>query len=129
MSRFFRFHVAGDIPDANYFVNMVNVAKRNEHCEIMCFTKMYELVNESVIQFIVSDGGLPKNLHIIFSGWPGLQMNNPFNFPEAHVRFKDGSTEAREDAIECGGNCTECAETDCGCWNLKNGQQVVFDKH
>ena len=37
MSRFFRFHVSGDIPDATYFEHMVDIARTNTHCEILCF--------------------------------------------------------------------------------------------
>ena len=125
MSRFFRFHVSGDIPNAAYLENIAAVAGRNAHCEILCFTKRYEMVNE----FIKKNGELPSNLHMIFSGWVGLDMANPFSLPEAHVRYRDGSTTAREDAIECGGNCTECALTEGGCWNLQKGQQVVFNEH
>lgn len=125
MSRFFRFHVSGDIPNTEYLANMVVIAGRNSHCEILCFTKKYEMVNE----FIEKNGELPNNLHMIFSGWVGLDMVNPFFLPEAHVRYRDGSTTAGDDAIECGGNCTECALTDGGCWNLKKGQQVVFNEH
>ena len=125
LSRFFRFHVSGDIPDAEYFARMVDVAVRNQHCEILCFTKKYELVNE----YWFSHQSLPRNLHMIFSGWVDLQMVNPFSFPEAHVRFRNGTTTAREDALECGGNCTDCAKTNEGCWVLKPGQQVVFKEH
>ena len=125
MSRFFRFHVSGDIPSFKYLVNMVAIAKRQPHCEILCFTKKYNLVNE----FIEQGGELPSNLHMIFSGWVGLEMANPFSLPEAHVRYRDGSTTAREDAIECSGNCTECALTEGGCWNLQKGQQVIFNEH
>ena len=125
MSRFFRFHVSGDIPNAAYLENMVAIAGRNSHCEILCFTKRYEIVNE----FIQKNGELPSNLHMIFSGWVGLDMANPFSLPEAHVRYRDGSTTARDDAVECGGNCTECALTEGGCWNLQKGQQVVFNEH
>ena len=125
MSRFFRFHVSGDIPSFKYLVNMVEIARRQPHCEILCFTKKYNLVNELIEQ----GGELPSNLHMIFSGWVGLEMANPFSLPEAHVRYRDGSTTAREDAIECSGNCTECALTEGGCWNLQKGQQVVFNEH
>ena len=125
MSRFFRFHVSGDIPSFKYLVNMVEIARRQPHCEILCFTKKYNLVNELIEQ----GGELPGNLHMIFSGWVGLEMANPFSLPEAHVRYRDGSTTAREDAIECSGNCTECALTEGGCWNLQKGQQVVFNEH
>lgn len=125
MSRFFRFHVSGDIPSFKYLVNMVEIARRQPHCEILCFTKKYNLVNELIEQ----GGELPGNLHMIFSGWVGLEMANPFSLPEAHVRYRDGSTTARDDAIECGGNCTECALTEGGCWNLRKGQQVIFNEH
>lgn len=125
MSRFFRFHVSGDIPSFKYLVNMVEIARRQPHCEILCFTKKYNLVNELIEQ----GGELPGNLHMIFSGWVGLEMANPFSLPEAHVRYRDGSTTAREDAIECSGNCTECALTEGGCWNLQKGQQVIFNEH
>ena len=124
-SRYFRFHVSGDIPDADYLIKMVEVSARNKHCEILCFTKRYEFVNE----YISERGDLPDNLHMTFSGWPGLQMVNPFSLPEAHVRFKDGTTTARDDAKECGGNCTECALTDSGCWVLHTDEQVIFNEH
>lgn len=125
LSRFFRFHVAGDIPDPTYLRRMVEVARRNRHCEILCFTKKYEMVND----YLSLGAGIPDNLHIIFSAWVGLDMVNPFLFPEAHVRYKDGTTTARDDAKICGGNCTECAITDGGCWTLKSGEQVVFNEH
>lgn len=125
MSRFFRFHVSGDIPDNVYFAHMVEIAERNQHCEILCFTKRYDIVNEH-LEF---GGEIPKNLHIVFSGWAGLKMDNPHLLPEAHVRYKDGTTTAREDAKECGGNCTECLLTEGGCWTLQSGEQVVFNEH
>lgn len=124
-NRYFRFHVSGDIPTIDYLRRMIDIAKRNQHCEILCFTKRYEYVN----QLLAEGAELPDNLHLILSAWVGLKMVNPFSLPEAHVRFKDGSTTAREDAIPCGGNCTECAKTDGGCWTLKHSEQVVFNEH
>lgn len=125
LSRFFRFHVSGDIPDNAYLIRMVNVAERNSHCQILCFTKKYELVND----YLSQGKAFPENLHMILSAWTGLEMQNPFLLPEAHVRYRDGSTTAREDAKPCGGNCTECACTDDGCWTLGHGEQVVFNEH
>ena len=125
MSRFFRFHVSGDIPDDAYFEKMIAVAERNKHSQIMCFTKKYGIVNH----FIQSGGRIPDNLHIIFSGWKGLAMDNPYNLPEAHVKYKDGGTTARSDAKLCSGNCAECAISDGGCWTIKNGEQIVFNEH
>ena len=125
LSRYFRFHVSGDIPDEAYLKHMLDVAERNSHCHILCFTKRYEMVNSH----LASGGTIPDNLHIIFSAWVGLKMDNPFFLPEAHVRYRDGSTTASEAAKECGGNCTECAITDDGCWTLRCGEQVIFDEH
>lgn len=104
---------------------MVEIAGRNPHCEILCFTKKYELVNEAL------DNGvkIPGNLHILFSAWRDMEMPNPYKLPEAHVRYRDGFTTAREDAKPCGGNCTECSIHDGGCWSLKNGEQVVINEH
>lgn len=125
LSRFFRFHVSGDIPDLPYLGNMITVASKNPHCEMLCFTKRYSFVN-----FVLDSGAkLPNNLHIILSAWPGKLMENPFELPEAHVLFRDKTTTARSDAKKCLGNCTECAVTDSGCWTLKSGEQILFNEH
>ena len=125
MSRFFRFHVSGDIPNPLYLRKIVEIAKRNPQCQILCFTKRYQFVKD----YLESGHFIPLNMHLILSGWRGLPMDNPYGLPEAHVAYKDGTTTARPDAKPCGGNCTECASTDCGCWTLKNGEQVVFHEH
>ena len=125
MNRYFRFHVSGDIPNADYFLHMIQIAERNQHCEILCFTKKYDIVNN----YLDAGQQIPANLHVLLSAWAGLQMENPHRLPEAHVRYRDNTTTARPDAIRCGGNCAECALTDCGCWTLKPGEQVVFNEH
>lgn len=125
MSRYFRFHVSGDIPDKPYFLRMISVAERNPHCEILCFTKRFEFVND----YLSSGKVLPPNLHMIFSVWKGFSPYNPFQLPEAHVRYRDKTTTAKAGALECTGNCTSCAQTDGGCWSLKKGEQVVFNEH
>lgn len=129
MSRFFRFHVSGDIPDEDYLRHMIDVASRNKHCEILCFTKKFDIVNSILTQMMLKGKPFPSNLHLILSAWRGLEMKNQFNLPEAHVRYRNGSTTARDNALECGGNCTECALTEGGCWSLDSGEQVVFNEH
>lgn len=125
MSRFFRFHVSGDIPDAAYFDKMTEIAERNQHCQILCFTKKYEIVNN----YISDSWALPENMHLVFSAWDNLPLDNPYELPVAYVRFRDGHTDAPEGAIDCSGNCTECATTDGGCWSLQKGESVVFNEH
>lgn len=124
VTRFFRFGVSGDIYDEHYFEKMVEVAKKNKHCELLCFTKKFRIVNK-----YLEVHRLPKNLHIIFSGWKGLEINNPHNLPEAHVLFKDGFTTAKDGAKYCSMNCYECAIEGRNCWSLKKGEQIIFREH
>ena len=123
-SKFFRFHVAGDIPDYKYMCKMIVLAVQNPECEMLCFTKRHEYVNAAL-----NGIKLPKNLHIILSFWSDYTPENPHNLPTAHVKYKDGTTTASENAKECKGNCMECALTIGGCWTLKNGEEIVFKKH
>lgn len=123
--RFFRYNVSGDIYDYDYLKNMVKVAKSNPHCEMLCFTKKYDLCNK----YIKYNHTFPENLHIIFSGWVGLKIDNPYNLPEAHIFFKNGQTSAKDGATYCSGNCYECAVSGCNCWSIKNGQQIILKEH
>lgn len=125
MSRYFRFHVSGDIPDEDYLLHMIRIAERNPHCEILCFTKRYDFANRLYEML----GKFPANLHLIFSAWRGLAMENPHGFPEAHIRYKDGTTTAGEGVVQCSGNCTECAKNEGGCWHLTWGDQLVIKEH
>lgn len=122
-SRFFRFHVSGDIPTYDYLLGMVNAAKNNPHCDILVFTKRYSFVNKML------DNGveIPKNLHILFSEWSGMHMENPHNLPVAHVIFKGEEPKANWNI--CNGNCLECAKKGQNCWTLENGEHVAFYEH
>lgn len=125
VNRFFRLNVSGDIPNYEYLKNLVKVVKKNSHCQVLAFTKQWDIVNK----YIKYNKVLPDNLHIVFSGWVGLTIRNPYNLPEAHVIFKDGTTSARDGAKYCSGNCFECAINCGGCWSLNKGEQVLFREH
>jgi hypothetical protein len=125
MTTHFRFGVSGDIPDMVYLLKMFAAAQHNPHCQILCFTKQYKIVNTHLSRFLT----LPDNLHIIFSAWKGLPMENPYNLPEAHVFYKDGTTTAKDGARYCSGNCYECAMAEANCWSLKKGEQIIFKEH
>lgn len=127
MSRYFRFHVSGDIVDDLYFLDMVYTAQENPHCEILAFTKQYDIVNSYLDQH---NGYLPKNLHIIFSRWIpewDVTINNPYDLPMSAVIFK-GQDGSQYEKI-CGGNCFECACQGVGCWALQNGETIAFYEH
>lgn len=119
---YFRWHAAGDIVDEAYFEGMVRIATELSQTSFLAFTKKYELVNECIKNGTV----IPANLHIIFSAWgSSLMVSNPYNFPVAYVRFDKMGHDVPGSALECSGNCTICLQ----CWNIGNGESVVFDKH
>jgi hypothetical protein len=123
VSRFFRMHVAGDIPCYEYLLDMVTIASANPHCDILVFTKRYHFVNT----FINNGGTIPTNLHLIFSEWEGMVMENQHNLPVAHVIFK--GEQPKENWNICSGNCLECAKEKANCWSLQNGEHVAFYEH
>ena len=123
LARFFRFHVSGDIPNAEYFANMCKLAEDLPHTEFLAFTKQFAIVNE----YINAGGIIPANLQIIFSNWGAWKCENPHSLPECEVILK-GSEPAPDWKI-CGGNCTECACRGIGCWELKKGETLAIYQH
>jgi len=121
-SRFFRWHVSGDIVNMDYLKMMVRIARELPMTQFLAFTKQYEIVN----QFMETES-IPENLKLIFSAWPGMDMPNPHELPVANVIFK-GEQPAEHWKI-CGGNCTECACQGVGCWELKKGEEIAFYEH
>ena len=122
-SRYFRFHVSGDIPNAEYLHNIVKACKLCPACEVLMFTKRYELVNA----YIRNHGSIPGNLHCLYSGWTNLRPVNPDHLPETTVYAKD--EDIRPEWTLCGGNCLDCAVHDGGCWNAKPGETIAFKIH
>jgi len=123
MVRYFRFHVSGDILNQNYLDYMVKCAKDNPHCDMLVFTKRYELINK----YIRDVGEIPMNLHILFSGWTNLVPDNPYHFPETNV-IPHGELPKPEWKM-CGGNCFNCACRGVGCWQAKSGDTIAFPQH
>lgn len=122
-ARFFRFHVAGDIPSSRYFSHMVQITRENPNTDVLCFTKRYDVVND----WISAHGALPANLHILFSGWSNLTPNNPYDLPETTV-IEKGSAPAPGWKV-CPGNCAECAGVGAGCWGASQGDTIAFHIH
>lgn len=122
VTKYFRFHVSGDIPDMNYLDRMVKLAQELPGTTFLAFTKQYNFIN-NFLQY----AAIPDNLKIIFSEWPGMHMENPHNLPVAHVIFK--GSEPADDWKICGGNCSECACRGVGCWELKKSEHIAFYEH
>lgn len=121
--RFFRFHVAGDIPTAEYLREMIKTAEALPHTSFLAFTKRFYAVNEAVDAL----GGLPENLQILFSGEENLKPENPHNLPETTI-FED-EPDAEPSWLRCGGNCFDCGCAGLGCWQAQRGDVIAFKKH
>lgn len=125
-SRFFRWHVAGDIPDANYLEMMVRVAAGLPGTKFLAFTKKFELINDYIASH---PDEIPGNLSIVLSAWGDFLPENPFNLPVAYVRLKKGDNKIPPHARPCSKFCGDCVVTGKDCWNLRLGEAVVFDEH
>ena len=112
--RYFRWHVAGDIPDQHYYEGMKIVAQRNPNTKFVCFTKNFDL----------DFGGRPHNLAVILSMYPTMKTPRK-KMPRAWMQ--DGTeTRIPKDAIECSGHCEGCNV----CWDLnKMKKDVYFHKY
>lgn len=122
--KLFRFNVGGEIVNLCYLQIMVKLAQDFPGTKFLVFTKKHFLVNT----FCERNGGrnaIPENLKLIFSFWPGMQFENPYNFPVSSPYIG----EKPSTWIECTGNCEECANDGRGCWYLKSGETVGFKYH
>ncbi|MBO4675769.1 MAG: hypothetical protein J5601_06790 [Elusimicrobiaceae bacterium] len=123
MTKFFRYHVSGDIIDADYLQRMCKLARELKGTNFLAFTKNYQDVNAYFMTH-----KKPANLKLIFSlPFDGCKIDNPHNLPTAAVILK-GNQPAENYKI-CGGNCAECACRGVGCWELKKGETIAFYEH
>ena len=120
VTRYFRWHVSGDILGAEYLQGMIETAKALPGTQFLAFTKNYKVVNAYA-------GSFPENLHLILSTWGSWVPDNPHNLPTAAVIFRHN--EPQPGWKVCGGNCTECACRGVGCWELKPGETIAFYEH
>jgi len=115
----FRWHVAGDIPDAAYWEMMLRIAEYHWDVKFLVFTKQYHFIK----------GRIPSNMSVVLSAWPGMPIPaglrrrfrvawlNDHNQPDDRIP---------KNALTCHGNCEACGL----CWELKSiGRDVKFDRH
>lgn len=125
-NKFFRWHVAGDILDSDYFDRMVKIAQAHKDFVFWTYTKMYWIVNG----WIKEHGQLPANLHVMFSEWDGVQLVNTYNMPIFSCKLKAGnknhSPEFFDSLYKCPGNCDICKEHGRGCIA---GESAYADEH
>lgn len=118
---FVRLHASGDFINYNYLDMIIRICKQLPNVKFMAYTKKYELFND----WLNEGRTIPNNLTIIFSLWDGFQCDNPYKFPTSQVILKKGNTDVILDGIECSGNCSKCY----ACWDLIEGENVLFNQH
>jgi hypothetical protein len=113
---YFRWHVAGDIPDQPYLNGMAEVALDFPNIKFAVFTKKYNFDYEE----------LPKNLSVLFSTWPNYPIPSRSNIPFAW--YYDGSeTRIPNTAFLCKKHCELCRM----CWDkelLQKHDIILFKK-
>lgn len=128
VSRFFRFHVSGEITGPAYMAELARAAADFPGCEILTFTKRYETVNTWC-----DDNGHERpaeNLRLMFSGLEGVPMNNPYNFPVTRVIMTGTpADQVPADWRICPGHCEDCAARGTGCWQAQPGDTIAFWQH
>ena len=122
-SAFFRYHVSGDIPNAQYFNYMIDTARAVPRCQFLAFTKQYKIVND----FLNAGGVIPENLHIIFSNWYKWRCENPHGLATCEIVDDINNTPANY--YKCAGSCASCCASGCGCFFVKNGDVIAIQKH
>ena len=120
--KYFRWHVAGDIPDLYYLNQMHILAITNIDTKFMVFTKKYKYVENDISQWV--SRALNSPLRIILSAWPGLELpvltderGRNQRYPIAFLE----DDERRHNYLKCEGKCDACGK----CWELKDLRKNV----
>lgn len=124
-TKYFRFHVGGDIISEQYFSDIVNTARMFPAIRFWTYTKAHETVNT----YVSDNGGthpdaIPENLSVMFSIWAGKPINNPYGFPVFYV-YMHGQ-EAPKGMYKCPSDCKWCIEHGRGC---PYGESSCIEEH
>ncbi len=111
-NKFFRWHVGGEIPNYDYFCEMVNIAKDFPDFIFWTYTKNYAVVNQYVKEHGNNRDAIPGNLSIMFSVWNGMPCVNSYGFGTFQC-VMPGFPAIGE--WKCPGNCETCIKAGRGC--------------
>jgi len=106
-SRYFRWFVAGDIPDAGFLRLMIRTAKKFPAIKFMVYTKWWRKSNR---RLIIAD--LP-NLVVRLSTWPNSLWEKPLSGWPFSAMIPKGA-DILPGSIECPGECGPCGYK---CWD------------
>jgi len=130
----FRWHIDGEIPNAEYFRNVVDVCKKYPNVETLLMTKRHDIVNEYCAENGDSSACIPSSLHIGYSLLGhGYAVNNPYGFSTRSViekaAAKDSDCVCPNQTAKAAGlvwTCADCIAHGCGCFANRN---IDFVKH
>lgn len=138
---YFRWFVAGDIPDARFLTMMKNIAASFPGTRFLAFTKRYEFFGTFIpgvdhFQWYSREFmHIPDNLTIVLSRWGSWKQElwdrqTKLEFPTSAVIFPSGfvipaPTPGRSGEFHCSGKCEGCRL----CWKLDPGEIVYFEEH
>lgn len=121
-NKFFRWHVAGDVLDMDYFSRMIENARKHPDFIIWTYTKNYKVVNDFCDLY--GKEAIPANFHIMFSKWDGMPMDNKYSFPVFTCELKNGNKDTTKEEFAkmytCPGNCDICKAVNRGCIKGEN---------
>lgn len=116
----FRWHVGGDIPDADYLERMIELAVAFPETRFRAFTKAYN--------FLPPVHPKVPNLKIGISHWPNMNVGRELKgythswlVPKQKVEHYS----IPRSAHPCPGNCESCDM----CWSMRAGTHVKFEQH
>lgn len=118
---FCRIHASGDVVNVRYLDMLINICNKLPNVKFMMYTKKYEMIN----QYLEECGEFPENMKIIFSLWDTYKCDNRHNLPTSQVILKAGNVDPIKEGFLCDGLCEKCYK----CWNLQEGENVLFNEH
>lgn len=115
----FRWHVAGDFVNEDYFIALCKIADNCPNCNFFTFTKKYAMV-ANLGDYV------PSNFNIILSAWGNFQPSEFLKdlYAVAYVADKAGKFPIPKDAFICAGDCSQCRK----CVTARGGS-IVFVQH
>lgn len=121
----FRFHVAGEIPNEDYLIRLIDLAYVNADVKFCIYTKRFAWIEKY-------QNDIPENLHVLVSIWH-KNYSNPYHFAEF---IYDDGTEPKlaeiphcpavdKNGFETGITCAKCKR----CINAKRGDRIAVYAH
>jgi hypothetical protein len=113
---FFRFDSFGEIINDIHLINLVNIVKKNNHCNFGLWTKRKDIIKQ-----FFNNNDKPDNLILIYSS---PKLNKIAKIPQYFDKvFTAHNKLSTVDNINCHGNCINCLL----CYN-KNNVTIINEK-